>query len=152
MRTIWIDADACPVKQEVLAVAGEQGYSVVIVTTRDHHSSKSLPSFAQVREVSPGNDAVDFYLVGQAAAGDIVVTQDYGLASLLLAKQVRVLHHRSFEYTQWNIDQLLMQRYAGAQARKSGKRTKGPKPFTQQDRQKFADFFRQYVQNISEME
>lgn len=72
-------------------------------------------------------------------SGDILVTQDYGLASLVLPKGVRVLHQLGYEYTGENIDGLLEQRYFSAKVRKSGGHTKGPKAFTQADRDKFKE-------------
>jgi uncharacterized protein YaiI (UPF0178 family) len=82
-----------------------------------------------------------------AQARDIIVTQDYGLASLGLAKGCIVLHHKGFRYTNENIDQLLQTRYLSAMARKSGKRTKGPKPFTAEDREQFRQLFKQAILN-----
>ena len=80
-----------------------------------------------------------------AEKGDIIITQDYGLASLGLAKGCTVLHHSGYSYTNENIDQLLQTRYLSAMARKSGKRTKGPKPFTAEDREKFRGLFKRTI-------
>jgi uncharacterized protein len=80
-----------------------------------------------------------------AGKGDIIVTQDYGLASLGLAKGCTVLHHTGYSYTNENIDQLLQSRYLSAMARKSGKRTKGPKPFTAEDKEKFKELFKRAI-------
>ena len=71
----------------------------------------------------------------QLAKEDLIVTQDYGLASLALAKGCIVLHHKGYKYTNDNIEQLLQTRYLSAMVRKSGKRTKGPKPFTEKIRE-----------------
>ena len=60
----------------------------------------------------------------QLAKEDLIVTQDYGLASLALAKGCIVLHHKGYKYTNDNIEQLLQTRYLSAMVRKSGKRTK----------------------------
>ena len=74
-----------------------------------------------------------------------VVTQDYGLASLLLPKGCTVLHHKGFEYDARNIDHLLETRYMGSMIRKGGGRTKGPKPFSKEDKEAFLKLFRQKI-------
>jgi len=73
-----------------------------------------------------GADSVDFALVNRVAAGDIVITQDYGLASMCLARGARILHQDGWEYTRDNIEGLLFQRHAARQYRAAGGRTKGP--------------------------
>ena len=70
--------------------------------------------------------AADYRIMKLAENGDLIITQDYGLASLGLAKGCTVLHHSGYSYTNENIDQLLQTRYLSAMARKSRKRTKGP--------------------------
>jgi len=99
--------------------------------------------------VDTGADSADYRIMKLAVKGDIIVTQDYGLASLGLSKGCTVLHHKGFAYTNENIDQLLQTRYLNAMARKSGKRTKGPKPFKEEDRQKFTEFFRQTLEQFA---
>jgi len=90
-------------------------------------------------------DAADYRIMKLAEKGDIIVTQDYGLASLGLAKGCVVLHHNGYSYTNEDIDQLLQSRYLSAMARKSGKRTKGPEPFTSEDREKFKEHFKRVI-------
>src|SRR5699024_1858732 len=84
-----------------------------------------------------GADAADYEILGHARSGDIIITQDYGLASLGLAKGCKVLHHKGFAYSNKNIDMLLQTRHLSAKARKAGKKTKGPKAFTDEDREEF---------------
>jgi len=145
---IMIDGDACPVKKNVMTVAKEYELRVQIVTSVAHFSLKELPDFVETIYVDTGAESADYRIVQLLAAGDILVTQDYGLASLALAKGAIVLHHLGFEYTSDNIEQLLESRYLSALVRKSGKRTKGPKPFTEQDRQKFQE---QLIRKIEEV-
>ena len=71
-------------------------------------------------------DSVDFALANRVESGDLVVTQDYGLASMCLAKGARVLHQDGWEYTAYNIDALLFSRHEARKFRASGGRTKGP--------------------------
>lgn len=79
---------------------------------------------------------------------DLIITQDYGLASLGLGKGCLVLHHKGFAYTNENIDQLLQTRHLSAKARRSGQKTKGPKPFTDEDRTKFKELLEKTIKQI----
>lgn len=136
MRLI-IDGDGSPVKEEVIRLGREFQVPVVIVTSVDHYTTKEYPEFVSFIYVDKGADRADYRIVQEVHPDDWVITQDYGLASLVLGKRARVFHHSSKEYTFDNIDELLTQRYMGAQMRKAGKRTKGPKPFTKEDREYF---------------
>ena len=138
MRLI-IDGDGCPVKNEIIELAEDFSLPVVIVTSIDHFTTKKYPGFIQFIYVDKGADGADYRIVKEILDGDIIITQDYGLASLLLNKKVRVFHHNGKEYLKESIDILLNQRYIGAQMRKAGKRTKGPKPFTREDRLLFKE-------------
>jgi uncharacterized protein YaiI (UPF0178 family) len=134
---IFIDGDGSPVKDTTITVASDYGIAVVIVTSIDHYSLKEYPGHVSFVYVDKGADAADYKIVQLIKKGDLLVTQDYGLASLVLPKGARVLHQRGSEYTAKTIDGLLEQRYFSAKIRKSGGHTKGPKPFTQADRQAF---------------
>jgi uncharacterized protein YaiI (UPF0178 family) len=95
--------------------------------------------------VDKGADGADYRIVKEIREGDLIFTQDYGLASLLLSKNVRIFHHNGKEYLKETIDSLLTQRYIGAQMRKAGKRTKGPKAFTKEDRLFFKETIRKMI-------
>ncbi|MDQ1146043.1 uncharacterized protein YaiI (UPF0178 family) [Bacillus sp. SORGH_AS 510] len=142
---IYVDADACPVKDNIIAEAMDFKIPVILVTSFSHFSNAEQPSGVKTIYVDSGADAADYRIVKLVEKGDIIVTQDYGLASLGLAKGIIVLHHKGFRYTNENIDQLLQTRYLSAMARKSGQRTKGPKPFTAEDREQFRDLFKQVI-------
>lgn len=142
---IYVDADACPVKDIIIFEARKLKIPVILVTSFSHFSNAEQPSEVETIYVDSGADAADYRIVKLAEKGDIIVTQDYGLASLGLAKGIIVLHHKGFSYTNENIDQLLQTRYLSAMARKSGQRTKGPKPFTAEDREQFRDLFSQVI-------
>ncbi|TLG79507.1 YaiI/YqxD family protein [Vagococcus zengguangii] len=135
MRII-IDGDACPVKQEIYQVALETKTPVILVSSYDHVSDKH-PEQVEVVYVDRGADSADYKIIGIIQAHDILVTQDYGLASLALPKKVRVLHHTGKEYTYANIDQLLEQRHHSAKLRRSGQRTKGPSKLTIEQKEIF---------------
>ena len=132
-----IDGDGSPVKNEVIALGAKFHVPVVIVTSVDHFTTKEYPEFVSFIYVDKGADRADYRIIQELLPDDWVITQDYGLASLVLGKKARVFHHSGKEYTLENIDELLTQRFIGAQMRKARKRTKGPKPFTQENREHF---------------
>jgi len=136
MRLI-VDGDGSPVKREVIQLGKKFNLPVLIVTSIDHYTSELSPDFVRYIYVDKGADRADYEIVKLVDSTDIVITQDYGLASLLLPKGVRVFHHSGQEYKKETIDALLTQRYMSAQVRNAGKRTKGPKAFTQKDREIF---------------
>lgn len=141
---IFIDGDGSPVKDDVIELAGQAGLPVTIVTSVDHFTEKQYPEFVSLVYVDKGLDSADFKIVGLIQKGDLLVTQDYGLASLVLGKGVRVLHQTGLEFTQMNIENMLETRYHGAKVRQAGGRTKGPKPYSKEDRL----HFRQTLSNV----
>lgn len=133
---IFIDGDGSPTKNETIQIAEQYQIPVVLVTSIDHFSNKSLPDFVETVYVDQGNDAADYKIISLIHPGDILVTQDYGLASLAMAKAT-VIHQTGMIYSPYNIDQLLSQRYESQQMRRHKQRTKGPKPFTNENREAF---------------
>jgi uncharacterized protein YaiI (UPF0178 family) len=144
---IFIDGDGSPVKDSAVEIAANNGIAVVIVTSIDHYSLKEYPANVSFVYVDKGADAADYKIVQLIKKDDILITQDYGLASLVLPKGVTVLHQSGDQYTAENIDNLLEQRHFGAKIRKSGGRTKGPKAFTQADREAFKAALTTFLQN-----
>ena len=145
---IYVDADACPVKDVVIAEGTKAGIPIILVTSFSHFSNAEQPAGVEIIYVDSGADAADYRIMRLAKKDDLIVTQDYGLASLGLAKGCIVLHHKGYRYTNENIDQLLQTRYLSAMARKGGKRTKGPKPFTTEDREKFRELFKKAIRDM----
>lgn len=148
MMHIWIDADACPVQNEIMEVAKEYELSVTLVKSYSHFSTEKMPEYVDVVYVDKGADMADFKIMQLAKADDIIITQDYGLASLALGKKCHVMHHKGFLYTASNIDRLLAKRHAGQAARRAGQKTKGPKAFTAEDRQLFQAKFLQLLERL----
>lgn len=134
---IYVDADASPVKDIVISVAQQYMIPVTLVKSISHFSHDEEIVGVETIYVDTGADAADYRIMQLAEKNDIIITQDYGLASLGLGKGCLVLHHKGFAYTNANIDQLLQTRHLSAKARRSGQKTKGPKPFTDEDRKKF---------------
>lgn len=146
---IFVDADACPVQNEVIQIAGKYDVKVYFVKNYAHFSHEPLPPHVEVIYVDKGADVVDFEIVARIRAGDIVITQDYGLASICLAKKAHVLHHKGFAYTNENIDRLLDVRHTNAKLRRAGYKTKGPKPFTDEERDIFQQAFESFMIKIN---
>ena len=140
--TIFIDADGCPVVDITTRLAAEANISCTIVCDTAHFIEK--PGATTIT-VSTGSDSVDFALVNMVKKGDIVVTQDYGLAAMCLARGGAPINQNGMVYSDSNIDSLLMQRYASKKLRMAGKRTKGPAKRTPAQNQAFEDELRRLI-------
>ncbi|MDV6378051.1 YaiI/YqxD family protein [Sporosarcina sp. GW1-11] len=127
MTTILVDADGCPVINETIAVAKEYDLPCILICDTAHEMHREG---AETITVSKGADAVDFVLVNRIKKGDIVVTQDYGLAAMALAKQGLPLDQNGRWFTNENIDQLLAARHKAQKIRRAGGRLRGPKKRT----------------------
>lgn len=143
---IYVDADASPVKDIVISIAKEYQIPVILVKSISHFSHDEKVDGVETIYVDTGADAADYRIMQLAEKSDLIITQDYGLASLGLGKGCLVLHHKGFAYTNENIDQLLQTRHLSAKARRSGQKTKGPKPFTDEDRKKFKGLLEYTIQ------
>lgn len=142
---IYIDGDGAPVKNDAIEVAAEFALPVVIVTSFDHYTTKTYPDYVSIVYVDKGRDSADYKLIALIKPRDVLITQDYGLASLALGKKARVLHQTGVEYTDKNIDTLLEQRYQSAKLRKAGLRTKGPSAFLQEEHDQFRQALRELL-------
>lgn len=141
---IFVDADACPVKQEIYEIANEYKIEVLFVASFAHLSNKQLGTWKYIEQ---SQDGVDFYIFKQARENDIVVTQDMGLASLLLSKGVQVISTRGDILHEHQMDSILFARHQSAKMRRAGKHTKGPKPFTNEQRVNFIKNFQHLLSN-----
>ena len=131
---ILVDADACPVKDIIIRLAKRYGVPVTMVTDTSHTLCEEL---CAVVTVAKGADSVDFTIARMASRGDIVVTQDYGLAAMVLARGAEAIHQDGFLYTEENIDALLASRHVSQKIRTAGGRTKGPKKRAREDDERF---------------
>lgn len=119
---ILIDADGCPVVQNAINVGRRYNLEVIILCDTSHVFDRE---YAKTITVSKGADSVDFALVNMINKNDIVITQDYGLAAMCLAKEAFVISQDGFMYTSENIDSLLFFRHTAKKIRNSGGRLKG---------------------------
>jgi len=134
MHTIYIDADACPVKDEVYRVARRYAVHVVVVS----NTPLRVPANALVEMVvRPGFGAADDWIAEQAGAGDIVITADIPLAARCLANEVRVLDPKGRPFTESDIGSALALREIMEGLRQGGAVTGGPAPMTPKDRSRF---------------
>jgi len=146
MRTIYIDADACPVTHIAEEIARRHGIPVTILCDTNHviYSETST-----VKLIGAGADAVDLALINLCKAGDIVITQDYGVAALALGKGVLAVHQSGKFFTDDNIGGLLMDRHLAKKARRSGKHhLKGPAKRTEEDDRRFAESFERLIAEL----
>jgi hypothetical protein len=120
---VLIDADACPDVHAIVTCALHFQKEVLLVCDTAH--LMSYPG-AQTIMVSKGSDAVDFSLLNRVQKGDLIITQDYGLAALGLSKQALAVHPNGWTYNETNMEDLLMSRHISKKARQAGHRTKGP--------------------------
>jgi len=141
---IYVDADACPVTRIAERVAKEHGIPVVLLCDTNHVLSSD---YSEIRIIGAGADAVDIALINLCQRGDIVVTQDYGVAALALGKGAKAIHQSGRWYTDENIDGLLMERHMAKVARRSAKHhLKGPAKRTEEDDRRFEDSFRKLIE------
>jgi len=119
-----IDADGCPVVKNAVHVCAENAVSCLILCDTAHSIHYDS---AETCVFDKGADSVDYAIANRVCEGDIVVTQDYGLASMCLARKARVIHQDGWEYTEENIDALLLFRHDSRKARIAGARIKGPR-------------------------
>ncbi len=121
---VLIDADGCPVVKIAVSLCRQTNTPCLILCDTAH-----CIEFEGVQTLvfDKGADSVDFALVNLVQENDIVITQDYGLASMCLARKARVIHQDGYEYTAQNIDALLTLRHDAAKIRRSGGRLRGAK-------------------------
>ena len=140
---LLIDADACPVTDIAVGLCKEFHIPCLLLCDTAHIMHRDG---ADTLIFDKGADSVDFALVNRVAPGDIVITQDYGLASMCLAKRAKILHQDGWEYTEFNISGLMEQRHASKKFRMAGGRTKGPTKRRPEQDEAFRKALRQLLQ------
>jgi len=143
---IYVDADACPVKQEIYRVAGRYGLDVTLVA----NSWMRTPKEATVRleVVEDGFDAADDWIVEHVDAGDIVITADIPLASRCLKKDAHVLGSTGKPFTDANIGSAMATRDLLSELRDIGEMRGGPRPLEKRDRSRFLQKLDEMIQAL----
>jgi len=147
---IFVDADACPVIDIVEDIATKYNIPVTLLCDTNHVLTSD---YSEVVVVGAGADAVDYKLISICHRGDIVVTQDYGVAAMALGKGAFAIHQSGKWYTNENIDQMLMERHLNKKARRASSRNhiKGPRKRTDEDDQRFAESFEKLLRKVKEL-
>lgn len=143
--TIYIDADGCPVMDEAIRAAQKNQIPVVLVCDEAHVIKKEG---AKALQVAKGPESVDIALVNRIQKGDILITQDYGLAAMGLGKGAYALHQDGYEYTNENIEGLLLMRHEHQKMRLQGKRIKGSKKRQKEQDKHFETALMQLIERI----
>lgn len=141
---VLVDADGCPVVDLAVRLAAANGAECLLFCDTAHLLEKPGATTIQLPK---GPDSVDFALANHARPGDAVVTQDYGLAAMCLARGAAVLNQDGMWYTPGNIDGLLAARHTARKLRAAGTRTKGPKKRTAKQNDAFAAALGAWLQN-----
>ena len=145
---ILVDADACPVVPIVEHMAEKYGIPVILLCDTNHVLQSE---YSEVKVIGAGADAVDFALVGLCQKGDLVVTQDYGVAAMILGKGAYGIHQSGKWYTDENIDRMLMERHISKKIRRSKSKyhLRGPAKRTAEDDARFEELLEQMIQKIN---
>ena len=144
---IFVDADACPVVGIVEELAKKYTILVTLLCDTNHVISSD---YSEVIVVGAGADAVDYKLISICHKGDMVVSQDYGVAAMALGKGAYAIHQSVKWYTNENIDQMLMERHLNKKARRASQKNhlKGPKKRTAEDDEHFRESFEKMILKV----
>lgn len=147
MPRILVDADACPVVKIIEKIAAVRNVECILFCDTNHVLTSD---YSEVRTIGAGADAVDFALVNDCKMGDVVVTQDYGVAAMILGKGAYGIHQSGKWYTNQNIDQMLMERHLAKKARmgKGKHHLKGPAKRTEEDDKRFEESFVRLLEEV----
>ena len=139
---VLIDADGCPVVDIAIRAAKKHHVQVVLFCDTSHIFEREG---ATTITLSQGADSVDIALANNIQPGDIVITQDYGLAALVLAKKALCMDQNGRAYTEDNIDSLLMSRHQARKIRIAGGRLKGGSKRTGEADMHFLEAFEKWL-------
>jgi uncharacterized protein YaiI (UPF0178 family) len=136
---ILVDGDSCPVKKTIVTIAEEKKIPVIFIVSTAGYFDRGW----DVRKIMVDSlpQAVDIAIVNRVEAGDVVVTQDYGLAALVLGKKGKAISPRGYLFNDDNIESMLYRRHLHQEARKAGVRMKGPKKRSEKDEKRFSKNF-----------
>ena len=144
--TIYVDADACPVKQEIYKVAERHGWTVQVVA----NDIIALPVHPLIKRVVVGDgfDAADDWIAERAGPGDVVITADVPLAARCVKAGAAVLAHTGKGFSDRSIGMALASRNLMSELREAGQITGGPRPFSQRDRSAFLSALHETIEKL----
>lgn len=146
---IIIDGDACPSKNIIEMAAKEYKVDLLIFCSIDHMITSD---YAEVRYVDKGSQMVDMKVANEAKKNDIVITQDYGVAAMVLPSGVFAISPKGNIYSNENIDTLLLQRHLSAKARRAGQKTTNPKKRIKEDDEKLYNNLVKLIKSAKNLE
>lgn len=129
MRII-VDADACPGKHVIEGIAKKYGLELIYYCDINHVINSD---YAVVKYMDSGFQSVDMKIANEAKSGDIIVTQDFGVAAMVLGKKSYAINPKGYIYSEDNIDKLLFERHISSKVRRSGGKTFNPRKRTSED-------------------
>ena len=135
---VYIDADGCPVTKAAVEICKQLGQEVTLVFDTSHSFADE---YAKTIMVDKGSDSADMKIASLARKGDVIVTQDYGLAAMCLSKNCICISQDGMIYDNSNIDSLLFSRYMAKKIRNSGGKLKGPHKRNNEQNKHFQDAF-----------
>lgn len=131
---ILVDADACPVKDIIVRIAKVRKIPVIMLIDTSHQLDDG---YSEIITVDKAKDSVDFALIARAKSGDVVVTQDFGVAAMALAIGAHALNQNGLIFNNNNMDSLLYQRHVSQKIRRAGGRTAGFSKRSKENDEKF---------------
>lgn len=143
---ILVDGDACPVIPIVEKAAAKYNLPVILLCDTNHVLQSD---YSEIKIIGAGPDAVDFALMNLCRKEDVVVTQDYGVAAMVLGKGAKAIHQSGRWYTNENMDQMLMERHLAKKARRVSHKNhwKGQKKRTKEDDLRFEKSFLELLES-----
>ncbi|RXT14848.1 YaiI/YqxD family protein [Ammoniphilus sp. CFH 90114] len=142
---IYVDADACPTKSIIAEEASVFRLRAIFVCSFANHFLLR-DEWTETVVVDKSYQSVDMFITNRVKPGDLVITDDYGLACMVLGRKCLAISSRGKEYTNDNIDYLLSTRHRQQKERSAGKRSKGPKPFTPLEKEAFRQTLKKCLQ------
>ncbi|WP_430882580.1 YaiI/YqxD family protein [Fusibacter sp. JL216-2] len=135
---IFIDADGCPVVKNTIRIGIKYGLKLIVVKNHAVHIENTHPEHVEVVTVDKSRDSADYYIANRLSPGDLVVTQDYGLAAMVMSKHGLAINQNGMVYSTSNIDLLLDRRHMNQEMRRKHKKhTSKFKKRTQKDNENF---------------
>ncbi len=149
IQTIFIDADGCPVVKNTVRIAIKRKLKTVIVKNHAVHIENPNPSLVEVVTVDKSRDSADYHIANRVDRHSLVITQDYGLAAMILAKGGKAMNQNGVIYSEYNMDQLLDSRHFNQEQRRKHKKYHSKaKKRTQDDNEKFERALEAFLDSI----
>jgi len=141
MRII-VDADACPGRDIIEGLGKEYGLEVIMYCDLNHFLSSD---YCSIKYVDSGFQSVDMAVANEAKNNDVVVTQDFGVAAMVLGKKAYAISPKGYIYDNENIDRLLFERHISQKVRRSGGKTSNPKKRSKEDDERLYNNLRKLI-------